>query len=260
MTDSLVVVGGRTTYRTLNGERGLEPLAAALGLGEPRVIGRIGDVSGNTFREDLERGRETLVAAADAMRTAIEAGGRPVLVASDCSVCVSTLPAAAEVVDDLHVLWLDAHGDFNTPETTGSGFLGGMCLAAACGRWDSGFPGRVDPERVVMCGLRDVDPGERVELETARVRADTPGAVPEILRGKPVFVHLDLDILDPSIMPAAVPAADGLSKEELAELLQAVADAADVVGVEITGFEAPEDPAEREALAREIAATVRPLL
>ena len=48
-------------------------------------------------------------------------------------------------VPDVRVLWLDAHGDFNTPETTPSGFLGGMCLAAACGRWDAGFGRRSSP-------------------------------------------------------------------------------------------------------------------
>jgi arginase len=184
-----ILVGGRTTYRTINGERGLEPLAAALELGEPLVVGQIGADCGDRYEEDLASGHATLVAAGEAVRDALAAGERPVVVASDCSVCVSTLPAAAGIVEDLHVLWLDAHGDFNTPHTTGSGFLGGMCLAAACGRWDSGFPGSVDAENVVLCGVRDVDPGERRELEIARVRADSPGAVPGILRGRPTFVH-----------------------------------------------------------------------
>ena len=53
---------------------------------------------------------------------------------------MTTLPAvAAPRARTRASLWLDAHGDFNTPETTPSGFLGGMCLAAACGRWDAGF-------------------------------------------------------------------------------------------------------------------------
>ena len=51
---------------------------------------------------------------------------------------MGTLPALARTRGDAKLLWLDAHGDFNTPETTGSGYLGGMCLAGACGLWDTG--------------------------------------------------------------------------------------------------------------------------
>ena len=46
---------------------------------------------------------------------------------------------------DVRIVWLDAHGDFNTPETSASGYLGGMCLAAACGRWDAGSATAFDP-------------------------------------------------------------------------------------------------------------------
>ena len=59
-----------------------------------------------------------------------EAGAQPVLTASDCSICIATLPEVVLHEPDVHVAWIDAHGDFNTPETTPSGFLGGMCLAA----------------------------------------------------------------------------------------------------------------------------------
>ena len=60
---------------------------------------------------------------------------------------MTTFQAVVRHAPDVHVLWLDAHGDFNTPETTPSGFLGGMCLAAACGRWDSGFEPALEPAR-----------------------------------------------------------------------------------------------------------------
>ena len=52
---------------------------------------------------------------------------------------MTTLPTVLRHVPEARVVWLDAHGDFNTPATTPSGFLGGMCLAAACGRWDAGL-------------------------------------------------------------------------------------------------------------------------
>ena len=95
------------------------------------------------------------------------------------------------------MLWLDAHGDFNTPETTPSGFLGGMCLAAACGRWDAGWPETIDPAAVLILGVRDLDPGEREDVAAAR------RARPACRREGPVYVHLDLDVLDPTSCPSS---------------------------------------------------------
>ena len=60
------------------------------------------------------------------------------LLAADCSMSMTTLPTALRHQPEARVLWLDAHGDFNTPDTTPSGYLGGMCLAAA-GEWDAGL-------------------------------------------------------------------------------------------------------------------------
>jgi arginase family enzyme len=159
------------------------------------------------------------------------------------------------------VLWLDAHGDFNTPDTTPSGFLGGMCLAAACGRWDAGLTeDTLDPAQVVMCGVRDLDGEERVLLETAGVRNVRPSQLADMLDGEDVYVHLDLDVLDPSVLPSQFPADGGLSDGGLRTLLGEVAGVANVLGVEITAFEAPEDESETQGLAEIIAAIVQPLM
>ena len=133
------------------------------------------------------------------------------LTSSDCSICITTLPAVARLRPEALVLWLDAHPDFNDPETTPSGFLGGMCLAAACGAWDAGFDdGRLDPARVVMCGIRDVDAGERVLVETHGVGlVERPSRLAELLAEREVFVHLDLDVLDPRVMPGPALAGRG---------------------------------------------------
>ena len=135
-----------------------------------------------------------------------------------------------------------------------------MCLAAPCGRWDSGFGAGLDPRRVVMSDGRDLDPAEREEIDRAGVRVVPPGEVADAVRGERVFLHLDLDILDPSVMPAGVPAPGGLSADELRALLADLAGAAELIGVEITAFEAPEDPAERERLARLLAGVVEPVV
>jgi arginase family enzyme len=128
-----------------------------------------------------------------------------------------------------------------------------MCLAGACGLWDTGFGDDVDPARVVMCGVRDVDAGERPLLDLRGVGrvAGRPSTVASLLAGEKVFVHLDLDVLDPAELPgAAFPASGGFSLAGLSALLAEVAAAADVVGAEITSFTAPEQaPRFAEALA-----------
>ncbi len=254
---SIVGMLCRTSDRTDGGARGAEALARMLaervGI-EPRLVGtptpgRVADWS-----EDVRESRGCILEAGGQVEDALGAGRFPVLTASDCSICLTTLPALARRRPDAHVLWLDAHGDFNTPETTPSGFLGGMCLAAACGVWDAGFGGDLDPARVVMCGVRDVDPGERVLLETRGVGlVERPSQLAETLAGRPVFVHLDLDVLDPSVLPATFPAPGGLSDGGLRTLLAEVAETADIIGAEITSMMVPER-------ARRVATIIEALL
>ena len=84
-----------------------------------------------------------------------------------------------------------------------------MCLAGrvrALGRGLGDGPA-LDPARVVMTGVRDLDGGERVELERAGVGTAPPDKLAGALEGDEVFVHLDLDVLDPSVLPGAVPGA-----------------------------------------------------
>ena len=118
----------------------------------------------------------------------------------------------------------------------------------------------LDPARVVMTGVRDLDGGERVELERAGVGTAPPDKLAGALEGDEVYVHLDLDVLDPSVLPAQFPAPGGLSSEGLRDLLGELAESATVIGVEITAFDAPEDEAERDRLAAMIESVVEPLL
>ncbi|HSD79502.1 MAG TPA: arginase family protein [Solirubrobacteraceae bacterium] len=249
----------RTSDRVPGGACGAQALAATLAgrvAAVPRIVGARGTARVTTWEEDLRDGRGCLLEAGGQLDDALEAGAFPVLLASDCSICVSTLPALVRRIPDVRILWLDAHADFHTPETTPSAFLGGMCLAGACGLWDTGFGAGVDPARVLMCGVRDVDAGERPLLDLRGVgRAEgRPSGVSGLLAGERVFVHLDLDVLDPVELPgAAFPAGGGFSLEGLTALLAEVAASADVVGAEITSFTAPQ-------LAPRFAAALAPLL
>jgi arginase len=220
----------RTSDRTDGAGAGAQALAERLG---GRVLGEPSRGRPRDWSEDLPESQPMLEAAAAEISAALDQGELPLMTASDCSICIATLPTVARRVPGVRFLWIDAHGDFNTPETTPSGFLGGMCLSAACGRWDAGWPDTIDPTSVSFLGVRDLDPGERVEVEAAGVREGVPDE-------GPVYVHLDLDGLDPSVMPVQFPVPDGLGAEEVRDVLAALVRDGRLVGLEVTAFEHPE--------------------
>ncbi len=139
---SLIAMRCRTSDRFAGAPEGVEQLAPrvgeALGL-EPRYIGSSPEVRETRFEDDLRESRGCLLEAGGQIDDALAAGDVPVMFAGDCAIALTTLPAAIRNRPDARLLWLDAHGDFNSPDTTGSGYLGGMCLAGACGIWDTGL-------------------------------------------------------------------------------------------------------------------------
>jgi arginase len=220
----------RTSDRTDGAGAGAQALAERLG---GRVLGEPSPGRPRDWSEDLPESQPVLEAAAAEISAALDQAELPLLTASDCSICIATLPTVARRVPGLQVLWIDAHGDFNTPETTPSGFLGGMCLSAACGRWDAGWPDTIDPASVSFLGVRDLDPGEKVEVEAAGVGSGVPAE-------GPVYVHLDLDGLDPSVMPVQFPVPGGLGAEEVRDVLAGLVREGRLIGLEVTAFEHPE--------------------
>jgi len=256
---SVTALRCRTSDRTPGGARGAEALALALDP-DARLVGTFGEPRVASFEDDLRDSHGCLLEAGGQVEDMLSAGRFPVLTSSDCSICMTTFQAVVRHVPDVRVLWLDAHGDFNTPDTTPSKFLGGMCLAAACGRWDAGFEPSIEPARVLMCGVRDLDAGERVLVETSGVGNARPSEVVRSLNGQRVYVHLDMDVLDPDVLPAQFAVPHGLSDTGLRTLLGEVARECDVVGVEVTAFEAPEDPGELVERTELVASIVRALL
>src|SRR5439155_23828912 len=150
------------------------------------------------FADDLRDSRSCLLEAGGQVDDALSAGDVPFLLAGDCSVCITTLPTVWRHRPEVRVLWLDAHGDFNTPDTTASRFLGGMCLAGACGLWDTGFPETIPTGRLVLAGVRALDADERELLERSDATAigdtlETLVYVQNALDRAPVYGHLALD-------------------------------------------------------------------
>ncbi len=269
MTVSLVALVCRTADRTPGAVRGVQTLAPLIGkrLGvEPRTIGTPAEPRETGYEDDLRDSRGCLLEAGGQVEDALTGGRVPVIAAADCSIAVTTLPAALRHRPDARVLWLDAHGDYNTPASSGSGYLGGMCLAGACGEWDAGLGETIAAERLVLAGVRDLDDGERELLERSQATVigasvvETLVAVKNALDGGPVFIHLDLDVLDPEEFPAAVPAPGGLSSDKLYDLMEAVADDSELVGLEVTAFEAPQDPDELADAAETAMRVLDPVL
>jgi arginase len=139
------------------------------------------------------------------------------------------------------LLWLDAHPDFNTPETTRSGSLGGMPVAVATGRalhrmrLDAKLDPPLSDRHVVMAGVRLTDPLEQhlldnsqiEQLSVADLRGQTPAVWAELDRlsrlTDKIYVHIDMDVLDPrEVMGHGNKVPDGPSSEELARLFEAV--------------------------------------
>ena len=266
---SLVALRCRTADRFAGAPQGVEVLAPlmgkALGL-EPRFIGSNGEIRETRYEDDLRDARGCLLEAGGQVDDALAAGDTPVLVAADCSVSATTLPAALRNRPEARILWLDAHGDYNTPDTSGSGYLGGMCLAAATGEWDAGLGDTVPAERVVLAGIRDLDPGERELLERSAATVigastvETLVAAKNALDGAPIFVHLDLDVIDPEHFPAAVPAPGGLHPDKLYDLMDSVLEDSELLGLEVTNFAVPDDEEESDVATETAMHVLEPFL
>src|SRR3954466_2700881 len=152
------------------------------------------------------------------------AAGTPIVVMSECTLVPPVLAAVRERHPDVALVWIDAHGDLNTPETTPSGFLGGMPFAELLGwcfddwRRLAGLDPPLPEERAVLAGGRDLDPGERESVNRSRVHEsdDAAGALSAPPADAPLYVHVDTDVLDPSLTPdAGCPAAGAWSVERM---------------------------------------------
>jgi arginase len=140
---------------------------------------------------------------------AAERGSLPVILGGDCLAAIGVVAGLRRSRPaELGIAWFDAHGDFNTPETTLSGYLGGMPLACVCGRGlealraATGLDKPVDETRVVMAGIRDLDGPEKALLDTTRVRIFSAAAIGDFQPpAGPTYLHFDIDALDPSLAP-----------------------------------------------------------
>lgn len=177
---------------------------------------------------------------------ALAAGERPVAISGDCCATLGVMAGLQQAGLSPTLIWFDAHGDFNTLETTPSGFLGGMPLAMAVGLGDQslveGAGMRPWPEsKVVLTDARDLDPGERENVARSRIvhLADIDLLLdPAHLPDGPLYVHFDADVIDPAEAPAMnYPAPGGPSSEQVRGVLRTLAATDRVVAVSVSLWE-----------------------
>jgi arginase len=184
------------------------------------------------------------------------AQGTPIAIGGDCGIALAPVAAAAAAhPGSLAVLWLDAHPDLNTPETSPSGAFNGMVLRAITGEGAEGLvlegDERVPASRIVLGGVRAVDPGEQAFIDAERMTVlavdafGDPGAAVQAITATGathVYVHVDLDVLDPSaIAGLSYPLPFGAPPDALVALVREVVATVPLAGASIAGF-APSSP------------------
>ncbi|MCB5906134.1 arginase family protein [Streptomyces pinistramenti] len=261
----LIVSQGRVADREPRMIEGAARLARALekryGL-TGRFIGEPAPPADDDWTVSLPQARETLNGLGRAVTESIASGSRTVLISNTCSASLATLPVVAREHPDAVVLYIDGHGDFNTPETTGTGYLGGMVLAGACGLWDSGHGAGLRPAQAVLVGARDIDNAEGELIAHHGVRLIPPAQttaenILDAVGDSPVWVHIDWDVLEPGHVPADYTVPDGLLPEQIRAIFDAIP-AQQLLGVELAEFNAPLDDDLGESAIETILGMVAP--
>ena len=186
----------------------------------------------------------------------IAASEATILYAGDCLAPIGVLAGLQRkgIVPTLY--WFDAHGDFNTWETTKSNFLGGMPLAMITGRGEQTIveatgmkPLRDD--HVILVGTRDLDPQEDAAIaESGLTLMSVDEVTAEEPRSGPIFVHVDLDVVDPADLPAHnYPAPGGPKAEAVRAAMERLANTKRVVAVSISSWNPALPGADKAAAA-----------
>jgi arginase len=180
------------------------------------------------------------------------AGQFPLVLGGDHSIAMGTVAGLLDAWGDVGVLWIDAHGDINTPETSPSGNVHGMPVAALLGKsglgsrlgWDTRC---IRPERLVLFGVRTLDPGERRIIRDLGIRMFTMSEIDQVgmmasvreaidlLRGPGgIHVSLDMDAIDPLEAPGVgTPWPGGLTYREAHLAMELLANAEVVSAMEV---------------------------
>jgi arginase len=197
------------------------------------------------------------------VRAATDAGRLPLVLAGSCVTCQGVLAGFEH--SSCGAVWLDAHADFNTPDTAASGFFPGMSLAIATGHCFADYWGEIGDntplceENVVMLGVRDVSPeAERERIDASRLRivawrdgrpaGDVTAALDKLAeRVADVYLHIDFDAFAPEAAPGVVdePVPGGLSAEDADAIIGATAERFVIRAVTLATYTPANDTGEK---------------
>lgn len=222
----------------------------------------------NGPHEIADRGPESMAQVhkpiAEFTRETLQAGARALSIAGDCCAAVPVLAGVRAAGVEPFVVWIDAHGDFNTPETSPSQFLGGMPLAMMVGRgpqWMCENVGLapIPEQHVWLIDARDLDPLERAALDGSAVRRTGMAGLASLRIEAPVLLHIDMDVLDAAEAPAFnYPVTGGPGVAETASACAAFVANNQVAAISISGWTGSldRDGSTKAACARVLSSVV----
>ena len=200
-------------------------------------------------------------AVADAVAGDVASGVRPVVLSGDCNTSAGVMAGLQRASVDPAIVWFDAHGDVQTLETTTSGYLGGLALRLLIGYRPELIATplglRPVPEhRIVLAGARDLDPPEVTYLAGAQItRREVAGLSAADLPDGPLYVHVDLDVIDAARLPGLrYPAPGGPDAAQLADALRVLLATGQVAALGISCSWYPGHAAARHVAAKLAAA------
>ena len=189
---------------------------------------------------------------------AVDAGALPVSIAGDCCTAIGVMAGLQRAGIAPLFIWFDAHGDFNTWETTPSGFLGGMPLAMIAGLGEQTMPNAVglqpvEYEQIILTDGRDLDPGEKELVSGSGIlhMRDPMDLLKYDFPYRSIYVHFDTDILNPLDAPAMNYLAEGGPKaEKLAKVFRHIAKTGKVKAISVSSWnpELDEDGRSKETV------------
>lgn len=244
MTIELTAFQGNAGEHNLLAIPGARAIARQLGNWFQCNVTSIGTPSSDLcagWSTDLDRALPDLKALQHHLEHIYSCGKRSIAATSRCAVSLATLPIIAQHYPEACIVWFDAHADLNTPDSSLSGYLGGLALSGPLGLWATGLGAGLRAENIVLVGQRDIDPFEAEFIRERRIPlinagADIADTLAQAIGGRPVYVHIDCDVLSPNIVPTDYAHEGGLSLHDLRNACLAMA-RNDVVGVEIAEFQ-----------------------
>jgi arginase len=220
-----------------------------------RVHVKLAELPADSWQAEIQTAFDLMRMLAIAVRETTAAGKLPIILAGNCNTAVGTIAGLG--ADSTGVAWFDAHGDFNTPDTTRSGFLDGTAVAIVTGRaWRQlaltvpGFQAVAD-NRICLIGTRDLDTLEESLLGESNIDVVSAKDLKTRLRRavqsigehvEQIYVHLDLDVLDARVASANhFAVGGGLSIDDAEHALETIARDLRIAGITLSAYDPSAD-------------------